>query len=71
MPSYPGLSRIGVGHDFRRAGHQSSSSNREQGKQNEPFQRHGLAAKPDNLVGATPVHVWFSSATTDLPPPLT
>lgn len=44
---------------------------REQGKQNEPFQRHRLAAKPDNLVGATPVHVWFSSATTDLPPPLT
>ena len=36
---------------------------REQGKQNEPFQRHRLAAKPDNLVGATPVHVWFSSAT--------
>jgi len=36
---------------------------REQGKQNEPFQRNQLAAKPDNLVGATPVHVLFSSAT--------
>ena len=36
---------------------------RDQVKQNEPFQRHRLAAKPDNLVGATPFHVWFSSAT--------